>query len=170
MSGFITKYEKSEQLFDYVTMAVSDAQTILKADGSTVSDLYWSVSDYIPCNGTTFTINPIGGGTPAICLYDENKQYITGKAYNTGSATTKRSVTITSATTAKFIRFAYYFQAAPEAAHDDLSQIMINEGLSTVTYQPYGNIWKDITPQQYINGEFVDNANIPEKYSGGSWG
>lgn len=24
-------------------------------------------------------------------------------------------------------------------------------------------------PQQYINGEFVDNTNIPEKYSGGSW-
>ena len=49
--------------------------------------------------------------------------------------------------------------------------IMLNTGSTALPYEPYSaDVWHDLTPQQYINDEFVDNANILEKYSGGSWG
>lgn len=49
--------------------------------------------------------------------------------------------------------------------------IMLNTGSTALPYEPYSaDVWHDLAPQQYINGVFVDNTNIPEKYSGGSWG
>ena len=107
----------------------------LNSNGAVIEASNWGITDYIPCNGTTFTLNPIGGNAPSICLYDSNKQIIATKSYNSGSATTKILVTITSTTTAEYVRFSYYIS---DTGGDDLSQIMLVEG-STVPseYHPY---------------------------------
>ena len=51
------------------------------------------------------------------------------------------------------------------------NKIMLNTGSTALTFEPYSaDVWHDLAPQQYINGEFVDNTNIPEKYQNGTWG
>ena len=129
--------EKSANLLDYTTMSEGVDEAYLAADGSEVSASVWAISDYIPCDGTSFTINPIGGNEPSICLYDENKTYITGKAYMTGGANTKQSISITATSSAKYIRFTYRKSTA--SYPDDLSEIMLNEGTTALPYEPY---WK----------------------------
>lgn len=57
-----------------------------------------------------------------------------------------------------------------EISPQDFMGVMLNEGTTALPYEPYSaDVWHDLAPQQYINGEFVDNANIPEKYQNGSW-
>jgi hypothetical protein len=120
-------------------MATSEENSYLMPDGSIGASNDWNISDYIPCSGTSFTISYVGGITPAICLYDENKQYITGKSYNTGGASIKKAVTIASQNTAKYIRFSYC--KASGVLYDDLSAIMLNKGDSLLPYEPYGTHW-----------------------------
>lgn len=127
---------KTANLFDYQTMSVGVSGKFLRADGTESTGSEWNISDYIPCNGDVFTINPIGGITPAICLYGENKDYITGQSYGTGGVETKVPVTISSSSTAYFIRFTY--RASSASYPDDLSAIMINEGITAKPYEPYG--------------------------------
>lgn len=124
--------ERTENLFDYQTMAVSGISRYLTATGQEVTITGWRISDYIPCNGKEFTINKIGGDSPAICLYDENKQFLTGKSYRTGGVTVKLPVTISSVADAKYIRFSYV------TLSDDLSEIIIAEGTTALPYEPYG--------------------------------
>lgn len=130
---------RTENLFDYQTMAISVLGSYLDATGQEVASSDWKISDYIPCNGKEFTINKIGGNVPAICLYDENKQFFTGKSYQTGSAGRKIPVRISSVTNAKYIRFSYY---SSELFSDKLSEIVITEGITTPSdpseYIPYG--------------------------------
>lgn len=147
---------KTANLFDYQTMSDGIIGKFLRADGTESNGAEWNISDYIPCNGDDFTINPIGGVTPAICLYDENKEYITGQSYGTGGVETKVPVTITSSNTAYFIRFTY--RAASATYHDDLSAIMINEGTTAKPYEPYwahslkkfdGAAWQNATVHDF---------------------
>lgn len=130
--------EKTENLFDYTTMAVSVIGYYLNATGQEKALSGWRISDYIPCNGKKFTINKIGGTTPAICLYDANKQFLSGKSYQASGVTDKISVTISTATNAEYIRFSYipYWQSK---VSDDLSQIVVTEGSTAPDhYIPYG--------------------------------
>lgn len=131
--------ERTENLFDYQTMAVSKTNKYLNKTGELLTDNSWNVSDYIPCNGTEFTISKIGGGSPAICLYDDNKNFVAGKNYNTPyGAQTKTTISISSTTNAKYIRFSYN----TATFSDDLSKLLITEGIYTSQtipeYEPYG--------------------------------
>ena len=127
--------DRTANLFDYQTMAVSATGYYLDATGQELSGNGWKISDYIPCNGNEFTINKIGGIAPAICLYDANKQFLTGKSYQTGGSGIKIPVTINSTTNAKYIRFSY----VTINPSDNLSEIIITEGATAPSeYIPYG--------------------------------
>ena len=119
-----------ENLFDYQTMALGVSGYYLNSSGEEISNAVWRISDYIPCDGKTFTIGKIGGGTPSICLYDANKNFVTGKSYNTGGAAVKEDITISSEIAAKYIRFSWY-------TNDDTATIMLNLGSTAKPYSPY---------------------------------
>ena len=127
---------RGKNLFDYKTMyGVKDKY--LNENGEILDSVgNWSISDYIPCSGTVFTINSIGGILPAVCLYDSHKNFITGHAYDTGGATFKKPVTIKSETNASYIRFSYCVMSETSAS-DDLSKIQIEEGTTATPYEPY---------------------------------
>ena len=124
---------KTANLFDYQTMAVGESDKYLLPDGSSVvSRGVWAITDYIPINGTTFTlVRSSGGNAPAICLYDDNKNYLTGIAYN-GNMT----VTVSSSSNAKFARFSYLISTVNP---DNLGEAMLVEGSTAPSsYIPYG--------------------------------
>lgn len=127
---------RTANLFDYNTMAHGVDGSYLDESGNLQSSNAWVVTDFIPCNGNAFTLHKVGGGAPSICLYDSEKRYIIGKKYNTGSAATKSDITITSQTTAAYIRFSWYRQN--NEAQDDLTKIMLNSGSTALPYEPYG--------------------------------
>lgn len=128
--------ERTAQLFDYQTMAHGADGKYLDENGDLQSSSAWAVTDFIPCNGSAFTLHKVGGGLPAICLYDVEKQYIIGKKYNTGGAANKVDITITSQINASYIRFSWY--RANDASRDDLTAIMLNTGSEPLPYEPYG--------------------------------
>lgn len=130
--------DKTANLFDYITQAgdMTDVahtairDTYLKSDGSFVTLSGWFVSDYIEIIGDFVTVSNIGGNVPAICVYDENKNFIRGKSYNTGGSTKLGSCTI-DATGAKYVRFSF--------VHSTMGVIaMLNEGETALPYEPYG--------------------------------
>ena len=129
---------RTNNLFDYETMAVSVENYYLNEDGSTSQSNNWNVSDYVPCDGTEFTVCNVSGGYSAICLYDDNKQYITGKKYNLDGKP-QTAVTITSQTTAKYIRFSYYKNASNVNAYVNLKYVQLVEGSPVlIPFEPYG--------------------------------
>ncbi len=153
----IQKYGRTANLFNYVTMATSITGYYLNSDGTTTQNVAWTISDYIPCDGTEFTIRPVGGNAPAICLYDNNKNFIKGQAYNTGGAQTKGTVTITTTQNASYIRFSY--QTTLDVP-DDITAIMLNEGSTALPFQPYyswshslkkfdGTVWQNATVHEF---------------------
>lgn len=128
--------ERTGNLFDFATMANGTLGYYLSDDGVEHSSGSWAITDYIPCNGTEFTLNAVGGNEPSICLYNADKQYITGKKYNSGTASTKIAVSLSSQETAKYIRFSWY--RYNDASYDDVSKIMLNTGSTALPYEPYG--------------------------------
>ena len=147
-------------------MATSVTGKYLSNDGVENEGSAWNISDYIPCLGKTFTLNPIGGNTPSICLYDSNKNYITGINYSSGGVDRKIAVTITANTDAYFIRFSYYVNSEYE---DDLSQIMLNRGSSSLPFVPYEPSWT------LDENDILTNENLPDPidwqppYPSGMW-
>ena len=127
---------RGKNLFDYKTMyGVLDKY--LNENGEVLNSFgFWAITDYIPCSGTVFTINSIGGILPAVCLYDSHKNFITGLAYGTGGAELKKPITIKSETNASYIRFSYCIMSKPGTS-DDLSKIQIEEGSTATPYEPY---------------------------------
>lgn len=93
-------------LFDKDTMFSTLTPGYLKNDGTEVYNSGWYISDYIPVNGTSFVLKNVGGVAPSIVLYDANKQFLSGKNYNTKSAADKTNVYISSASTAYYCRFS----------------------------------------------------------------
>lgn len=120
--------DRTGNLFDYVSMSEGVARTYINVDGDELANGGWNVTDYIPCDGTVFTldIKPYTGTLPAICLYDGNKQYITGADYNGRS-----TITVIANQNAKYIRFSY-------SNNYDLSVVMLNSGSTALPYEPYG--------------------------------
>lgn len=127
---------ETANLFDYETMA-SGGNGYLKSDGSVVSSTTWNYTDYIPCNGTNFVLSKVGGGSAAICFYDNSKTYIYGQAYQTGGASTLADIICTVPTTAKYIRFTYANSSQGSSAID-LSTIMLSENTAAIPFEPYG--------------------------------
>ena len=144
----IKKYHKSANLFDYHTMSVGMTGKYLTADGSVGVSDNWNTTDYIPVDSSVFTVGRLGGISPAICLYDENKNFIGGQAYGTGGIGFKEYTTVTAGSVAKFARFSYY--TVSDEFYDDLSKIMLVEGsIPPTSYIPYGHIWSQIPYRKY---------------------
>lgn len=129
---------RGKNLFDYKTMAYGQSGVMLLNSGE-LSSKYpeWNITDYIPCSGNVFTINPIGGIYASICLYDSQKNFITGLAYNTGGAEYGKPITIKSETNASYIRFSHYKAPVNHMAYTDLSKIQLEEGTTATIYQSY---------------------------------
>ena len=130
---------RGKNLFDYKTMSNGQSGVYLTEDGRLLEYEQWSITDYIPCSGNVFTINSIGGISAGMCLYDSQKNFITGIAYGTRGAEYKKSVTIKSETNASYIRFSYFTSSDPRYADriDDLSKIQLEAGSVATTYEPY---------------------------------
>ena len=153
-------------LFNYQTMATSATGKYLTSDGVENEGSAWNISDYIPCLGKTFTINPIGGNDPSMCLYDSNKNYITGINYSSGSVATKTAVTITANVDAYFIRFSYRANSGYE---DDLTQIMLNRGSSSLPFVPYGPSWTLDENEILTNENLTAPIGWQPPYPAGMW-
>lgn len=131
----------SRNLFDYTTM-VGSWNGYINANNVSYGASDWRTTDYIPCDGTDFVLSKVGGNTPAICAYDENKRLITGKAYNSGGSATKIDVFLHTSATAKFIRFSYYGDSTSPSSYIDPSTLMLSEGTTVLPTEPYGEeIW-----------------------------
>ena len=131
---------RGKNIFDYKTMSNGQSGVYLKEDGELGKYETWSITDYIPCSGTVFTINSIGGINAGMCLYDSQKNFITGIAYGTRGAEFKKPITIKSETNASYIRFSYNTDADGPSGylrHDDLSKIQLEEGSVATAYEPY---------------------------------
>lgn len=121
--------DRTGNLFDKDNMGNGIMNSYINSDGTTVpNQQQWIVTQYIPCNSNVITIKfDTGiGNYPAICLYDDNKNYITGAKYQ-NSAT----ITVTTEYAAKYIRFSY-------TRLTDLSKIMLNSDSTALPYEPYG--------------------------------
>lgn len=131
----------SRNLFDYTTM-VDEWHGYINANGVSYGATSWRTTDYIPCDGTDFVLSMVGGNSPAICAYDENKRFIGGKAYNSGGSSTKIDVFLHTSATAKFIRFSYYGDTDDPSSYIDPSTLMLSEGTAVLPTEPYGQeIW-----------------------------
>lgn len=128
--------EKTANLFNYETMS-DGGSGYLKSDGTITSSSTWNYTDYIPCNGTNFVLSKVGGGSAAICFYDNTKEFIYGQAYQTGGAGTLADIICTVPQTAKYIRFTYANSSQGSPAID-LSTIMLSENTAAVNFEPYG--------------------------------
>ena len=131
---------KGKNIFDYKTMSNGQSGVYLDKDGLLSAYKTWSITDYIPCSGNVFTINSIGGISVGMCLYDSQKNFITGIAYGTRGAEFKKPITIKSETNASYIRFSYNTDAGGSSGylrHDDLSKIQLEEGSVATAYEPY---------------------------------
>lgn len=130
----VKKRIMSRNLFDYTTM-VGSWNGYINANNVSYGANDWRTTDYIPCDGTDFTLSKVSGNKPAICAYDANKRFISGQAYNSGGSSTYTDVLIHVASTAKFLRFSYY-------ATEDPATIMLCEGTTVLPLEPYGEaIW-----------------------------
>ena len=127
-------YKRTENLFDYQTM-MGVAGKYINGSGTEYTSSEWSITDYIPVDGSTFTVGKLGGNSQGICLYDENKFFITGASYNSGGSSTFIDTTVTG-NGAKFIRFSYY--SGSGTSHIDLSTVYLVSGSTApAQYIPY---------------------------------
>lgn len=143
---------KTANLFDYETMLGGKTDYYLDANGNEIESTgFWSITKYIPVDGTVFTLTrTYRGNAPAICLYDSNKNFITGVSYQG-----EQVVTISSNTNAAFIRFSY-FRGTPI---EDVEHDMLNEGSTALPYEPYwwqhslkkydGTVWQNATVYEF---------------------
>jgi hypothetical protein len=150
---------RTNNLFDYETMGVSVENYYLNEDGSTSQSNNWNISDYIPCDGTVFTICNVAGAYASICLYDDNKQYITGKKYNLDGKP-RTAVTITSQSIAKFIRFSYYKNKSNQLGYTDIKYIQLIEGSDIpIPFEPYG--YKTVIPDNANTMDYQISLDLP---------
>ena len=151
---------KTANLFNYQTMGGTIKGYYLDSEGELQPSSTAAVTDYIPCSGGSFTLDKVGGISPSICLYDENKQFLYGKAYNTSGGSDKQTIIVNTSFNASFIRFTYFYTGAP---CDDISTIMLNTGSTALPYEPYWqhslrelttNGWQDATVREYDGSQW----------------
>ena len=97
----------------------------IKRDGTKQSSANFSTSGYIDVSGiTTITLSGYDGGSePACCLYNANKEYLSGVTYY-GATTITVDVS-----QAAYIRFSFRNTA--------INTTMCNEGSTALPYHPY---------------------------------
>lgn len=106
----------------------------LQYNGATAtpsSSLVWNISEYIKVSpSTTYTLSGLpttSSSSPSFCLYDADKQVLTGVQY--GNQATRR---IDTSATTEYIRISI-----PQAQIDG---IQLELGSTATTYEPYSNI------------------------------
>lgn len=119
-----------KNLFDKNSQSLWTQKKYLAEDGTEVSNNGWMITNYIPVKGNAFTLSSIGGNSPSICLYDVNKQYITGKKYGTSVALDLTDVTVSTTDEVAYIRFSINTLA-------DLTATQLEIGDTATTYEEY---------------------------------
>lgn len=164
----LQKYHVSKNMFDVSTQTVgyfvrAGNVTAEKPLGNIEPAAGYNLSAYIAVTpNTTYTIKyPVASavsGAGLVYYSDNSGATIAGIPLGVQGQT----YTFTTPNNCNYIRFSYDNTAGTD--------VMLNLGSTALPYEPYSaDVWHDLAPKQYINGEFVDNTNIPEKYSGGSW-
>lgn len=101
----------------------------------------------------------------AIAWYTSSKVFIRRDSATLPNLAGRTSNTWTAPSNAAYAIINFYRYPNFGGGND-----MLNEGITPLPYEPYSaDVWHDLAPQQYINSEFVDNANVPEKYTNGEW-
>ena len=124
---------EGKNLFDYQTMIDETNYGWLRDDGRIVTNEPWRLTNYIPIYNNTLTLSPTMGNLPSIVLYDENKNYITGKAYLTAPI-----ITIESDVPVSFCRFSINPETMP------IDEIQLEYGSEATPYEPYAPPTTDI--------------------------
>jgi hypothetical protein len=121
---------RTDNMFDYRTMATGTEGYFLTADGNTTSNAGWVITDYIPVDtlSTTLTLSQTGS-SPSYCGYDENKEYITGVSYSNA-----REITLTATSTMKYVRFSW---RTGSYLPENIETVMLNNGTTAETFEPY---------------------------------
>lgn len=121
--------ERTENLFDFNKMKDASLQGYrLSETGEIVALNGWTISTYIPCDGYEFTLfmDRAFGNNPAICMYDENKTFLSGVRYSN-----QKTIILTSSVRVRYIRFSIANVALE-------NEIMLNAGSTAPPYEPYG--------------------------------
>lgn len=155
----LQKYHVSKNLFDGTLYGGAWAPNfVINTDGIN-PDIYKSLKIYLKA----------GAYTVSFARHVNIVRRLFDGGYNQDTLADISELTFTISNDG-YIGISFRATATP-AINWDNSPIMVNIGSTALPYEPYTtDVWHDLAPQQYINGVFVDNANIPEKYSGGLWG
>ena len=113
------------------------------------------ITEYIPLSPSTqYTLSGVTGSSPSICFYDNDKQYLSGMAYNKSSGTT----TITFTTDSNTV----YCRAS--VADSVVGTAQLESGSAATVFAPYENIcpisgW---TGANIYNEETYDASATPK--------
>ena len=122
---------KGKQLFDKNAINTNNGYVdgaYLDSTGATISSTAYFISEYIPVSaGESYTLKYSEGtlNAPSFCLYNANKEYVSGEKYGNRSP-----VMFTIPSGVSFIRFS--------ATKNKKDIIMLNSGSSPLPYEPYG--------------------------------
>lgn len=157
----LQKYHVSKNLFNATIEqgSITQSEDIEANNRIRTKEFIDIDSDYI-----TLSWNSEQNTETYIMMYDANEGYVRGEGWSTSPVTKPIPSNV------KKIRIIWRYTSQADILPSAVNSVMAVSGQTALPYEPYSaDVWHDLAPQQYINGEFVDNANIPEKYSGGSW-
>ena len=122
--------EKSRNLFNINAKDINNGyidNANLKQDGTTETWSPCEVTEYIELvPNVSYRLSNIGSyNSLAYCIYDENKQYITGEQYSGQPVKV-----INMPPNGKYVRFSHF---------KTITETMLNEGSTALPYEPY---WK----------------------------
>jgi hypothetical protein len=117
---------KGRNLFDINGLSDGVEGYYVQANGTEAKNGPWRITQYIPVHGDYVTLYGPTGNAPAICAYDENKQFIRGVSYSNTISTT------ISIEDASYVRFSLIPTSTQHA------EAMLNYGQTPLPYEPYG--------------------------------
>ena len=121
-----------ENLYDKNTYTAIRAR--LNSDGEIQEGtLDWQISDYIPIEANeNYTISNVVGFSPAYCLYDSNKNYISGNTYANNT-----NIIFQAPANAAFARFSVKYGSV-SGADPNIDVFMVTKGsIAPDHYIPY---------------------------------
>ena len=136
-----------ENLYDKNTYTAIRAR--LNSDGEIQEGtLDWQISDYIPIEANeNYTISNVVGFSPAYCLYDSNKNYISGNTYANNT-----NIIFQAPANAAFARFSVKYGSV-SGADPNIDVFMVTKGsIAPDHYIPY---------QQGVGEQRVDGYYVP---------
>ena len=142
-----------ENLYDKNTYTAIRAR--LNSDGEIQEGtLDWQISDYIPIEANeNYTISNVVGFSPAYCLYDSNKNYISGNTYANNT-----NIIFQAPANAAFARFSVKYGSV-SGADPNIDVFMVTKGsIAPDHYIPYQQGVGERT-QNLVEGK-IANTNI----------